>query len=113
MTISIDIGGCYTEHKEYFDAMAISMQKAGHRIGIITGEREADRAKLMGMLGFTPDFMHLWGEFETIINGNNWKVSRLLKEGVALHFDDDATEMKKYTDLWIVKVMNSGQIAKF
>ena len=113
MTISIDIGGCYNEHKEYFDVMAIAMQAQGHRVGIITGEREQRRAEILANLGFKPDFMHLWGEFETIINGNNWKVARLLQEGVAVHYDDDATEMKRYTDLWIIKVMNSGDKNKF
>lgn len=113
MTISIDISGCYNEHKEFFDAMAISMQKQGHRVGIITGEREEKRAHLMSQLGFTPDFMHLWGPYETIINGYKWKVNLMHQEGVSLHFDDDATEMKKYTNLWVVKTMNSGQVKKF
>lgn len=113
MKVSIDLGGCYFEHKEYFDAMARAMQKDGHKVGIITGEREQNRNKIMSQLGFVPDFLHLWGEFETIVSGARWKVERMLSEGVALHYDDDATEMKKYTDLWVVKVMCAGQEEKF
>lgn len=120
MTISFDLYGCYFEHKEFFDVMAKALQATGHRVGVITGEREVDanthrknRPHLLSQMGFTPDFMHLWGEFETITNGNVWKVKMMVQEGVAMHFDDDAAEMKKYTDLWIVKVMNSAQKGKF
>lgn len=113
MTISIDLAGCYFEHKDFFDAMAKAMQKDGHRVGVITGERENKRAVLEKQMGFTADFLHLWGEYETIVNGNAWKVQKMATEGVALHFDDDATELKRYTTLWVVKVMNSGQKKKF
>mgnify|MGYP000964135028 CR=1 FL=1 len=112
MIVSIDYDGCYTEHKDFFDAMAISMQKQGHQVGVITGEREHERGRLMRALGFTPDFLDLWGEFETIANGAQWKVARLYDRGVGLHFDDDARELKRYTDLWIVKVMNGKSQSK-
>lgn len=120
MTISIDLIGTYYEHKEFFDEMAHAMQKAGHRVGIITGEREKDpytgmdnRERFLRELGFKPDFFYLWGPNETIANGDLWKAQRMELEGVALHFDDDATGMKKYSDLWIVKTMNSAQRNKF
>lgn len=120
MTISLDIGGCYTEHKEFFDALALAMQAQGHRVGIITGEREKDpytkadnREKIKQQLGFVPDFMHLWGEYETITNGALWKAERMHQEGVGLHFDDDAREIKRYTDLWVVKTLNPGEMEKF
>jgi len=120
MNISIDWNGCYPEHKEYFDAMALAMQKAGHRVGIITGEREKDpynktdkTKEILGYLGFKPDFLVLWGEYETIANGNMWKAQKLIDNQIAMHFDDDATEMKKYTDIWIVKVLNRAEKGKF
>lgn len=113
MIVTIDIGGCYTEHKEFFDAMATAMQKDGHQVGVITGERENKRPRILAQLGFTPDFMDLWGEFETIPNGAQWKADRLVTRGVGLHFDDDATDLKRFTNLWVVKVLNGGAISKF
>lgn len=113
MKISLDYAGCYLEHREYFDAMALGLQRMGHEVGFITGEREAKRNQIMGSLGFKPDFLRLWGDYETIANGNMWKVERMIEEGIAVHYDDDATEMKKYTDLWVIKVMNQGEKSKF
>jgi len=113
MNISLDWGGCYLEYRPFFDAMAIAMQKDGHQVGIITGEREPRRQEIVGSLGFKPDFVHLWGEFETIANGYLWKCKMLDQENVYVHFDDDATEMKKYTDRWILKSLNSGEVQKF
>lgn len=120
MNISIDYAGCYTEHKIFFDEFAKAMQKAGHRVGIITGERERDpfsgadlKEQMKKQLGFTPDFMHLWGAVETIANNNLWKCQKMDYEDVLVHFDDDAAEMKKYTGRWILKSLNSSQIKKF
>lgn len=123
MTISFDYQGCYLEHKEFFDAMAIAMQGAGHRVGIIAGIREKEydyqnilrdnKKEMLAALGFEPDFVHVWGENETIANGNLWKVSKINTEGVLVHFDDDGTELKRYTDRWILKTMNSGEQGKF
>ena len=120
MTISIDLIGAYYEHKEFFDELAKCFQKAGHRVGIITGEREVDpytgasnRERYLRELGFKPDFFYLWGPTETIANGEAWKVQRMMQEEVAVHFDDDADKMKKYTDLWIIKTMNSAEKDKF
>ena len=113
MNISIDFNGTYTEHKIFFDEMAKSMQKSGHKVGIITGERETKRKEIEEALGFAPDFMRLWGEFETIANGNLWKAERLDEEDVLVHFDDDAKELKRYTGRWIIKTLNSGEVNKF
>lgn len=124
MTISIDLDGCYFEHKEFFDAMAIAMQEAGHRVGIITGIREKvedvrtghvsdKRSELLGQIGFIPDFFHMWGQFETIASGSRWKVQKMIVEQVTMHFDDDATDLKKYTGGWVLKSLNSGDPKKF
>lgn len=113
-------GGCYTEHKEFFDEMAKAMQAQGHEVGIISGDREKDpytkkdkKQEITDSLGFKPDFIILWGEYESIGNGSMWKANKLIENEIGMHFDDDATELKKYTDLWIVKVLNSGQKGKF
>ena len=120
MNISFDLEGCYWEHKVFFDDMAKGMQKLGHKVGIIAGERAIDPfsgkdrvEELKKDLGFKPDFIHLWGENETISNGNLWKVEKIVQEEVLVHFDDDATELKKYTDRWIIKTLNSGELGKF
>ena len=113
MNISIDYIGCYTEHKEFFDAFAAAMQKDGHRVGIITGERESKRGEYERNLGFKPDFMHLWANEEFIVNGSQWKVDKMNAEQVQLHFDDDATHMKLWTNLWVVKTLNPADPKKF
>jgi hypothetical protein len=102
MKISIDWNGCYMEHKEYFDEMAKALQKAGHQVGILTGERERDpydkrkskRDEIMKDIGFAPDFVYLWGEYETIANGNMWKAERMVENEIMVHYDDDAAELK-------------------
>lgn len=120
MTISFDLVGCYFEHKEFFDILANALQHAGHRVGIITGEREKDpytgedyKEKILPQLGFKPDFFHVWGAIETIVNGNSWKAHKMHQEGVAVHFDDDAKEIKRYTDLWVIKTMTNADPKKF
>lgn len=120
MNISIETLGCYFEHKIFFDEMAIAMKKRGHRVGIITDEREKDpfsgediKEKILKSLGFKPDFIHLWGATETIANGNLWKCQKMDLEDVLVHFSSDATEMKRYTDRWIIKVLDSSQPNKF
>lgn len=119
MTISFDFDS-YLQHKVYFDEMAMGMKNRGHRVGIITGVREKDpftnedlKAKLITQLGFNADFIRMWGQNESIANGNAWKVARMVDEDVLVHYDDDATEIKKYTDRWIIKVMLNGQEKKF
>lgn len=123
MNISLDYHGTYTEHKEFFDELAKGFQSRGHRVGIITGVREKEydernrlrnrREEMLQSLGFTPDFVCIWGEAETIANGNVWKVERMIEQEVLIHFDDDARELKKYTDRWIIKTLNSGEQDKF
>lgn len=113
MKISIDWGGCYLEHKLFFDEMAKGLKSQGHEVGIITGEREHRRREIENSLGFKPDFMHLWGEYETIANGYLWKVEKMHEHGIGVHYDDDATFMKRYTDQWIIKVMNQSEKEKF
>ena len=119
MNISIDYE-IYHEHKIFFDEMAISMQKTGNRVGIVAGLREKDpfngedkRVEIDKNLGFKADFVHLWGENEAIASGNLWIAQKLDQEDIYMHFDDDATEIKRYTQRWIVKVMNSAAQAKF
>lgn len=113
MNISIDWGGCYLEHREFFDAMANAMQKDGHRVGILSGDRESKKNQIVGSLGFTPDFMILWGEFEYIVGGAQWKAQKMIDNHIGMHFDDDATEIKRWTPLWVMKTMNTGEQKKF
>ena len=124
MTISFSWVGAYLEHKDFFDEMANAMQAKGHRVGIIAGEREkhADnsgrrvidqRAIVEQSLGFKPDFVVLWGETETIANTNLWKAQKMDEQDSLLHFDDDAKEIKRYTERWVVKTMNNDNKDKF
>lgn len=89
------------------------MQKDGHRVGIISGNREAERGKIEREIGFKPDFMYLWGDYETISNGSKWKVEKINQEGVLVHFDEDATDLKKFTDRWIFKSFNPDNWRNF
>jgi len=120
MNVSIELHGCYWEHKIFFDEMAKGMQKAGHKVGVITGERDTDpfsgkdmRAEILTNLGFKPDFLHLWGQTQTIANVSLWVVEKMIEEDVYLHFSPNGRELKKYTDRWVVKTMDSGQKDKF
>lgn len=113
MRISFDWGGCYLEHREAFNAMANAMNKDGHEVGIITGERQHRKEEILNSLGFDAKFISLWGDDEPISNGSLWKCEQMDALNVVLHFDDDAREMKKYTPRWVVKVLNSGDINKF
>ena len=120
MNISLDYSATYLPYKEFFDEMAKAMQKTGHKVGIIAGDRERDpfsgedlKEKLLANLGFKPDFCHMWGSTESIANGSIWKVEKMIQEQVLVHFDSDATQLKRYTDLWIFKVMDPGQKGKF
>lgn len=105
MTISFTFQ-TYDRYKEFYDVFATSMQQQGHKVGIISGNREQERVKIERRLQFKPDFMHLWGEFETISNGSKWKIEKMEQEGVLVHFDEEATELKKFTDRWIFKSFN-------
>lgn len=113
MTIAFDWIGAYLEHKVVFDEMAKSMQLAGHKVGIITGEREKRKPQIMETLGFPPDFMCLWTDEEFIVNGNHWKAVKLDENNVDLYFDDDANSVKKFTSRWVVKTLNNADIRKF
>ena len=120
MNVSLDYSGTYVHYKDFFDEMARGLQKLGHKVGIISADREVDpfngedlRAKMLNNLGFKPDFVHIWGATETISNGNIWKVEKIIQEQVMVHFDSDARELKKYSDRWIFKVMVPGQEGKF
>lgn len=113
MKISIDFEGTYNRYKEFFDAMANAMQKEGHKVGIIAGMRESRKDFILGQLGFKPDFIYLWGEFETIVNADGWKADKMKEEGVAVHFDVDARNMKLFTDLWVFKSYDPAQPRKF
>lgn len=113
MNVSIDWGGCYLEHKLYFDFMALALQGAGHNVGILTNERINREPEIRKSLGFKPDFMYLWGEFETIGNGAVWKAQQIIDHDIAMHHDDEASDIKKWTTRWIMKTMNSSQPDKF
>lgn len=113
MKISFDWGGCYLEHRQYFDEVAKGLQRMGHKVGILTGERDSKAGEIRGSLGFFPDFMILWPEFQTIANGAKWKADRMVEHEIMVHHDDDATDIKKWTELWVIKVMNSAQVNKF
>lgn len=118
--VSFDYHGCYLEHKEFFDIMAIALQTLNHKVGIITGVRDKDpftnvdnKQEILNNLGFKPDFIHMWGQNETISNAEQWKVARLSQEEVNVHFDDDASLLKRWTTGQIIKTMNSNDPKKF
>lgn len=123
LTISYD-WDVYLQHKPVLDGIALAMQQAGNRVGIITGEREkhADPSNtkvidkkqiILDSLGFKPDFIRLFGEIETIASVDNWKAQKMDEEGVDLHFDDDGTGIKRQTSRWVAKLMLNGQENKF
>jgi hypothetical protein len=119
MNISINFN-IYHEHQIFFDELAKLFQKAGNKVGIIADLRTKDPyngtdnvARINRELDFKPDFICLWGEFETIVNGSLWKAQHMDEQDVLLHFDDSAREMKKYTSRWIVKVLNSAKPEDF
>lgn len=122
MTISFDWDS-YKNYKLFIDSIADSLQESGHRIGVIASLREKEfnnqnqlvdnRELILRELPFQPDFIHLWGETETIANANLWKAQKLDQEDVYFHFDPDATELKKYTDRWIFKTLSSTNPNKF
>ena len=114
----------YIQHKEVLLPMALSLQKDGNKVGIVTGERDnqfdsrtgrtVDKKKqILDSLGFTPDFFHIWGETETIASGSGWKAQKMEDENISLHFDDDGTDLKKWTKRWVAKLMLNGQENKF
>jgi hypothetical protein len=96
----------YVRYPEFYNELAHSMQARGNRVGVISGNRETERGKIERALGFKPNFMHLWGEFETISNGSKWKIEKMIQEEVLVHFDEEATELKKFTNLWVFKSYN-------
>lgn len=113
MIISFDWVGTYLEHKEYFDQMAKALQKAGHKVYILTGEREARKPEILKSLGFTPDMMILWGDYESIANSNRWKVEKMIDHDILVHYDDEASGIKQWTNRWVIKVMNSDKRDSF
>ena len=117
--ISVDFENSYRDHKPFFDAMAQGLQAVGHRIGIITGMRERDvytnediRAKIVSELGFKPDFIHMWGQTETIGNGGLWKAQKMDEENVMVHFDDDAIAIKRFTTRWVIKTITNDDLRR-
>lgn len=111
--VSLDWIGCYLEHKEYFNEMAKALQAAGSQVGIITGERESKRAEIEKTLGFKPDFLILWANDETVVNAAVWKVQKMIDNDITVHYDDDARDMKRFTDRWVIKTMKSDDVNKF
>lgn len=120
MNISIDYN-TYKEYKPFFDLMANALKKDGHRVGIITGLREVNpinnvdfkNQEVIPSLGFVADFIHMWGKDETIANGSLWKCQKMDQENVTVHFDEDARELKRYTERWIFKSLNPSDLVKF
>lgn len=113
MKVSIDWDGCYLQHKPFFDEMARSMIAAGNEVGILTGERDHKRQQILQSLGFVPSFIYMWGNEETITNGYQWKAEMMAVHDIAVHFDDDAVNLKMWTPRWVMKVMNNADINKF
>lgn len=113
ITISFDFIGTFTEHRLFFTEMAKAMQAAGNKVGIIANEREDKWFKYSKELGFEPDFVEFMKMDEEIPNVYLWKVQKLIDHDVLVHFDDDATRLKVFTDRWIVKTMNTADRGKF
>lgn len=113
MNVSIDWVGCYLEHKPFFDELALSMQKAGHKVGILTGERESRKKEILNSLGFIPDFICVWGDTETIGSASRWKAEKMIDLDIIVHYDDDARDLKLFTPRWVIKTMNNDEKGKF
>jgi hypothetical protein len=118
-TISIDYDNCYELHREFFDMMARGLQACGHRVGIITGMREKDvynnedlKTKMISQLGFKPDFVHMWGQTETIGNGSLWKAQKMDDENTLMHFDDDAIGIKHFTSRQVIKTIPNHELER-
>lgn len=120
MNFSFSYKGCYLEYKPFFDVFVPAMQSAGHRVGIITGEREKDvysgediKSKILNDLPFTPDFVHMWAQTESIANADLWIAQKMDLEDSYVHFDENAANIKRYTDRWVFKSLNSANPNKF
>ena len=122
MKISFDWNS-YQNYKLFFDELLPILQDKGHKVGVIASLREKEynssnvlvnnRELILRELPFEPDFIHLWGETETIGNAFLWKAQKLDEEDVYFHFDPDATELKKFTERWIFKSLDSTNLNKF
>lgn len=94
MKFSIDFDGTMWSHMSFFRAFMISMQAAGHQVGVLTGHSQDDRhikndIDLMVARGFPkPDFYFGRREEEMPFNGAVRKSAVILLEDIRLHFDD-------------------------
>lgn len=119
LSISIDYESSYHAHKIFFDALAHGLQATGHRVGVITGIREKDvytgedmRAKILSELGFKPDFVHMWGQTETIGHGGLWKARKMDAEDTIVHFDANAISIKRFTPRNVIKIVTNDELKK-
>lgn len=121
ISVSIDYEHSYRDHKQFFDALAVSLQATGNRVGIITGMREKGvyreneediKAKMLSELGFKPDFVCMWGQNESIGNGGLWKAQRMDDENVLVHFDVDAVAIKRFTGRWVIKTFTNDELKR-
>lgn len=121
MTISFDWNS-YLNYRPFFDEILVRAKKDGHRVGVIASLREKEfvgsrivnrREEIEKEVPIQLDFIHLWGETETISNASLWKCQKLDEEDCYFHFDPDATELKKYTDRWIFKTLDPTRLKLF
>lgn len=106
MKISFDYQS-YHQYPDFFDAL----YNANFDLGLIEGTRKSKFD--MSLIKFEPSFVHLWTDDEFIINASSWKCEKLDLEDVYLHFDVDASELKKFTQRRIVKTLNPADWRKF
>lgn len=107
MKFSIDYYGAYVEYKQFFDEFARAMQARDHEVGILSGVRASEAKKFK--LGFVPNFVRTWTDDEIITNANMWLAQSIHDLDIMVHFDDDAKELKKWTDRLIMKTLNSNR----
>ena len=96
MKISIDFDGTMWSHMAFFREFMKAMQAAGHQVGCLTGHNDDPEGRhrnkdidLMIARGFPrPDFWFGRTPDYAPFNGAKYKSDIILREGIALHFDD-------------------------
>ena len=119
MKVSIDFDGTFWENVAFFGEMGRAMQTAGHQVGILTGHsaeiEPEDRRLLLARCNFTPDFFLNRDETALLQEVREWKAGIIDREGINVHFDDDASVMQKFLkgSAFLIKTRSKSEAGKF
>ena len=119
MKIAIDMDGTFWEHWTFFGEMGRGLQALGHQVGILTGHDVAieaeDRRLLLARCNFTPDFFLNRDDEALKRYVIEWKAEILDKEGIDVHYDDDAAAIAKHlkNGTFLIKTRSSTEADKF